>query len=74
MCRPPSTNNALATFSNYDDDGATFSAYGEEKLYNLRDHGPRWSIISTYPNGNYRRLNGTSMVTPSWPEPSAACL
>lgn len=59
-----STNNALAGFSNYDDDGATFSAYGEEKLYNYEITAPGVSIISTYPNGNYRRLNGTSMATP----------
>lgn len=59
-----STNNALAGFSNYDDDGATFSAYGETKLYNYEITAPGVSIISTYPNGNYRRLNGTSMATP----------
>ena len=59
-----STNNALAGFSNYDDDGATFSAYGEDKLYNYEITAPGVSIISTYPNGNYRRLNGTSMATP----------
>ncbi len=59
-----STNNALAGFSNYDDDGATYSAYGEDKLYNYEITAPGVSIISTYPNGNYRRLNGTSMATP----------
>lgn len=59
-----STNNALASFSNYDDDGATYSAYDETKLYNYEITAPGVSIISTYPNGNYRRLNGTSMATP----------
>lgn len=59
-----STNNALAGFSNYDDDGATYSAYDETKLYNYEITAPGVSIISTYPNGNYRRLNGTSMATP----------
>lgn len=59
-----STNNALASFSNYDDDGATYSAYGETKLYNYEITAPGVSIISTYPNGNYRNLNGTSMATP----------
>ena len=59
-----STNNALAGFSNYDDDGATYSAYGEDKLYNYEITAPGVSIISTYPNGNYRNLNGTSMATP----------
>lgn len=58
------TDNALATFSNYDDNGATFSAYDETKLYNYEITAPGVSIISTYPNGNYRRLNGTSMATP----------
>ncbi len=59
-----STNNALAGFSNYDDDGATYSAYDETKLYNYEITAPGVSIISTYPNGNYRNLNGTSMATP----------
>ncbi len=57
-------HHTLADFSNYDDDGATFSTYSEEKLYNYEITAPGVSIVSTYPNGNYRQLNGTSMATP----------
>ena len=54
----------LAGFSNYDDDGATFSEYGEDKLYNYEVTAPGVSIMSTYPGGGYKTLNGTSMATP----------
>ncbi|MCH5219395.1 MAG: S8 family serine peptidase [Muribaculaceae bacterium] len=54
----------LAAFSNYDDNGATFSDYGEEKLYNYELTVPGASIMSTYPGGGYKELNGTSMATP----------
>ncbi len=55
---------ARAQFSNYDDDGATFSPYSEEKLYNYELTAPGVGIMSTYPNGQYKNLNGTSMATP----------
>ncbi len=55
---------SLAQFSNYDDDGATFSPYSEEKLYNYELTAPGVGIMSTYPNGQYKNLNGTSMATP----------
>lgn len=55
---------SLAGFSNYDDNGPVFTAYGEEQLYNYELTAPGAGIMSTYPNGQYKRLNGTSMATP----------
>lgn len=59
-----SANGGLAGFSNYDDNGATYSEYTEDKLYNYEVTAPGASIMSTYPNGKYKQLNGTSMATP----------
>ena len=58
------TTAGLADFSNYDDDGPVFTGYGEEELYNYELVAPGVGIMSTYPNGQYKRLNGTSMATP----------
>ncbi|MBR4240223.1 MAG: S8 family serine peptidase [Prevotella sp.] len=58
------SNGRLANYSNYDDNGAFFSAYSEDKLYNYELQAPGNDIISTWPNGNYKRLNGTSMACP----------
>lgn len=55
----------LAGFSNYDDNGPFFSDYGEEQLYNYELTAPGVSIISTFPNGQYKPLNGTSMACPA---------
>lgn len=54
----------MTGFSNYDDDGAFFSEYSEDKLYNYELRAPGASILSTWPNGNYKQLNGTSMACP----------
>lgn len=57
-------NGTLAGFSNYDDDGPIYSAFDEEKLYNYELAAPGVGIYSTYPNGRYQSMNGTSMSTP----------
>ncbi len=54
----------LAWFSNYDDDGPTYSEYDEEKLYNYELTAPGVNIISTYPGGRYKSMSGTSMSSP----------
>lgn len=54
----------ITYWSNYDDNGPTYSAWGEDKLYNYELLAPGANIESTYPGGNYKSLNGTSMATP----------
>ena len=58
------SSGVMAAFSNYDDDGPFFSAWGEEELYNYELRAPGASILSIWPNGNYKSLNGTSMACP----------
>lgn len=55
---------ARASFSNYDDDGPVLSQFGEEQLYNYELRAPGVGIMSTYPGGKYKQLNGTSMACP----------
>lgn len=54
----------LAGFSNSDCDGASYSQFSEEQLYNYELSAPGVGIMSTVPNGGYRSYNGTSMATP----------
>lgn len=54
----------ITGWSNYDDNGPTYSGWGEDKLYNYELLAPGINIESTYPGGNYKTLNGTSMATP----------
>ncbi|MBO7490234.1 MAG: S8 family serine peptidase [Bacteroidales bacterium] len=57
-------NGYLASFSNIDCDGASYSQFSEEQLYNYELSAPGVGIMSTVPNGQYRNYNGTSMATP----------
>ena len=54
-----------ASFSNFDADGPIFSQYSSEtELYNYELRAPGVSVVSTFPKGQYRAMNGTSMATP----------
>ena len=58
-------NGGIASFSNYDNNGPFYSGYGEDKLYNYELTAPGVKIISTFPNGQYKELSGTSMACPA---------
>ena len=57
-------DGGLAAFSNYDCNGPIFSLFNEEQLYNYELRAPGVGIMSTYPGGKYKKLNGTSMACP----------
>ncbi len=56
--------DAIGSFSNYDDDGPVYTQFSSEKLYNYELKAPGVKILSTYPNGRYKQMNGTSMACP----------
>ena len=61
----PSGFNAL--FSNFDPTGPILTNdgfYWNDFGYNYEIKAPGVDILSTSPNGNYKRLSGTSMATP----------
>ncbi len=70
------SNGQLASFSNYDPDGPFFSRYNmdkafstdvtwnDERMWNYDLMAPGVDILSTFLNGGYKSLNGTSMATP----------
>ena len=69
-------NGQRAGFSNFDPDGPFFSRYNmdkafssdvtwnDEAMWNYDVMAPGVGITSTYLNGSYKSLNGTSMATP----------
>lgn len=57
----------VATFSNYDDDGALYScesSYFDPDGFNYELKAPGKKMLSAIPGGNYKELNGTSMAAP----------
>ena len=54
----------LSRFSNYDEDGPVMTEYSEKDLFNYELKAPGSEILSTFPNGQYRKLSGTSMACP----------
>lgn len=58
---------SMAGFSNYDDDGNTFSSVTslqDPEGFNYELKAPGVNILSTIPGGKYKELNGTSMAAP----------
>ena len=58
----------IAGFSNWDCDGPIYSMpwgdNNEETLHNYELRAPGVNIFSTYPQGRYKSMNGTSMACP----------
>ena len=59
-------SGARAGFSNYDLSGPIYSPNYplEAQLYNYELRAPGVNIMSTYPRGQYKTMNGTSMACP----------
>lgn len=56
---------SMAGFSNWDCDGPlACGPFSNEQLYNYEVMAPGVEILSTYPGGGYKSLNGTSMACP----------
>lgn len=57
--------NKLASFTNYDPDGSFYVNTDRcSEWYNYEIIAPGDIIMSTFPGGKYKHLNGTSMATP----------
>ena len=60
-------SGSVASFSNYDDDGANYSedaSYFDPDGFNYELKVPGKKMLSTIPGGGYKELNGTSMAAP----------
>lgn len=57
-------NGTLSSFSNFDEDGPVMTQFGQNDLFNYELKAPGSDIMSTFPNGQYRKLSGTSMACP----------
>lgn len=63
-CYPDYRKSYLADYSNWDCNGPITSQFDESKLYNYEIMAPGSHVLSTFPNGKYKYLSGTSMACP----------